>query len=93
MAERIKKTPIKEALTALEVVWGDAQQQLDSMDPKRALARMRGAVDYNSSHPFRDRLHIEGMIEGLEFALTGRSEAVEYWLDRAKDLKKRGGLG
>lgn len=88
MAERIKKTPIKEALAAMDIVWGDAQQRLDDMGPERALARVPGALHFNSTHPFRDKLHIEGMMEGLKFALTGRSEAVEYWLRRAESVGK-----
>lgn len=36
--------------------------------------RMPGAIYYSSSHPFRDKLHLEGMMEGLEFGeyLPGR---------------------
>lgn len=85
MAERIGRTPIKEALRVLGFGWDDANNRLRAMEPADVLARMPGAVWYNSSHPFRDRLHIEGMMEGLKFALTGHSEAVEFFLGKVPD--------
>lgn len=87
MAERIKKTPLKEALTSLDTARDDAGQRLNGMSVSEVMDRIPGAVYYNSSHPFRDKLHIEGMIEGLKFALTGESPAVEYWIKRAAAIK------
>lgn len=85
MAERIRKAPIKEALRVLDFGWQDANNRFHLMDRAEVLARMPGAVWYNSSHPLRDKLHIEGMMEGLKFALTGHSEAVEFFLREVPD--------
>lgn len=88
MSERIKKTPIKETLASLETAWDDANQRLKGMSTDEVLEkRMPGAVYFNSSHPFRDKLHVEGMMEGLKFVLTGESPAVEYWIKRAAAIK------
>lgn len=87
MAERIKKTPLEEALRSLGVASEDARKRLNRMPTSEVMERMPGAVYYNSSHPFRDALHLEGMIKGIEFALNGESSAVEYWLKRATSVE------
>lgn len=87
MAERIKKTPLKQALEAMNIVWQDASDRLHTMDLREVLDKMPGAIYYNSSHPFRDKLHIEGIQKGLEFALTGSSGVVEFWMKRAAAIK------
>lgn len=82
MTERIKKTPLKKALAAMDIAWQNSYNRLIEMDPNEAIRRATGAMYYNSSHPFRDKLHIEGIQEGLKFALTGNSDVVKWYIEQ-----------
>lgn len=82
---RIRKTPIREAIKNLGVAWEGADRRVRGLTAEQ----FRAVHPEYGVHPFKDKLRIEGMMEGLKFALTGHSEAVEFWLKEPMSIEDR----